>query len=99
MAEDGPSAEELEAAKLFQTGSFPLRLSSSGAIARLLVGMQIENLGIDYLERRNDYIEAVTLDDARRVARKLLDAGDLTVVMVGQPEDVTPNREAPKQES
>ncbi len=95
MAEDGPTAEELEAAKLYQTGSFPLRLSSSGAIAGMLVGMQLEDLGIDYLERRNDYIEAVTLEDARRVARELLAPADLTAVMVGRPAGVTPTREAP----
>ena len=96
MAEAGPSAEELEAAKTYLTGSFPLRFSSSGRISRMLVGMQLEELGIDYLERRNSYIEAVTLDDVRRVARRLYDPAKLTVVVVGQPEGVTPNREAPK---
>jgi len=72
-----------------------LRLSSSGAIAGMLVGMQIEDLGIDYLERRNDYIEAVTLQDARRVARALLAPDSLTAVMVGRPLGVAPTREPP----
>ena len=96
MAEAGPSATELEAAKTYLTGSFPLRFSSSGRISRMLVGMQLEDLGVDYLDRRNSYIEAVTLDDVRRVARRLYDPAKLTVVVVGQPEGVTPNREAPK---
>ena len=61
MAEDGPSETELEEAKTFLTGSFPLRFSSTRAIAGMLVGMQLDDLGIDHLERRNGYIEAVTL--------------------------------------
>jgi zinc protease len=96
MAEEGPSAEELDAAKTFLTGSYPLRFSSSGRIANMLTGMQIENLGIDYIDRRNSFIEAVTLEDARRVARRLYDADALSVVVVGRPEGVVANREAPR---
>jgi len=95
MAETGPSAEELEAAKRYLTGSFPLRFNSSDNIAGMLVGMQMEDLGIDYLERRNDYIEAVTLEQARRVAGRLYKPDALTVVVVGTPEGVTATREAP----
>src|SRR3546814_8588586 len=58
MAEQGPTAEELDAAKRYLTGSFPLRFSSSDNIAGMLVGMQIENLGIDYLEKRNGYVRS-----------------------------------------
>ena len=95
MAEAGPTAEELDAAKRYLTGSFPLRFNSSDNIAGMLVGMQTEDLGIDYLDKRNSYIEAVTLDDAKRVAKRLYDADALTVVVVGTPEGVTPTREAP----
>jgi len=95
MAEAGPTEEELEAAKRYLTGSFPLRFNSSDNIAGMLVGMQLEDLGIDYLEKRNSYIEAVTLDDAKRVARELYQPDALTVVVVGSPEGVTPTREAP----
>ena len=48
--------------------------------------MQVDELGIDYLERRNGYIEAVTLDDVRRVAARLYDPDHLLVVVVGEPE-------------
>ena len=47
--------------------------------------MQVENLGIDYLDRRNGLIEAVTLTDVGRVARRFLDPDGLTVVVVGEP--------------
>ncbi|MGF1610930.1 MAG: M16 family metallopeptidase [Kiloniellales bacterium] len=95
MAEEGPTAEELENAKTYLTGSYPLRLSSSSRIAGMLVGIQLDELGIDYINRRNDFIEAVTLEDARRVARKLYNADALSVVVVGQPEGITPTRPAP----
>ena len=96
MAEAGPTAEELAAAKTYLTGSYPLRLTSTARIAGMLVGIQLEDLGIDYIDRRNGFIEAVTLEDARRVAAELYDAEALTVVVVGQPEGLEPTREAPE---
>lgn len=98
FSEDGPTEKELRDAKTYLTGSFPLRFSSSSRIAGMLVGMQTENLGIDYLDRRNSLIEAVTIEDARRVARRLYDASSLTIVVVGKPDGVTPTRPAPKLE-
>lgn len=95
MAADGPSAQELEDAKTFLTGSFPLRFSSSGRIAGMLVGMQLEDLGIDYLDRRNGMVEAVTLEQARRVAKRLFVPDELSVVVVGRPAGITATRPAP----
>jgi zinc protease len=86
MAESGPSAEELAAAKTFLTGSYPLRQTSTGRIADMLLAIQLDDLGIDYINRRNDFIEAVSLEDARRVARRLYDPDALTVVVVGRPD-------------
>jgi zinc protease len=77
------SQERLDDAKTYLTGSFPLRLTSNDAIAQTLVGMQVDDLGIDYLERRNGYIEAVTLEDVRRVAKRLYHPDQLLVVVVG----------------
>jgi zinc protease len=77
------SQERLDDAKTYLTGSFPLRLTSNDQIAQTLVGMQVDDLGIDYLDRRNGYIEAVTLEDARRVARRLYHPDDLLMVVVG----------------
>ncbi|MGH6662434.1 MAG: insulinase family protein, partial [Rhodospirillales bacterium] len=79
----------LDDAKTFLTGSYPLRFLSSDRIASMLVGLQVENLGIDYPDHRNGLIEKVTLDDVNRLARKLLDPKRLTVVVVGKPEGVT----------
>ena len=88
MAENGVTEDELTAAKQYLTGSFPLRFTSTSRIASMLVGMQMEDLGIDYLDKRNSFIEAVSQDDIRRVSRKLLHPERLTVVVVGQPENV-----------
>ena len=90
MRDLGVSAGELADAKTYLTGSFPLRLDSNDKIARLLVGIQLDDLGIDYIERRNGYIEAVTLDDVNRVAASLLRPDELQVVVVGKPEGLEP---------
>lgn len=88
MSEKGISESELEDAKTYLTGSFPLRFTSSGTIASILVGMQQYNLGIDYLDRRNALVEAVTREDVNRLAKKLLDPKRLTITVVGKPEGV-----------
>ena len=95
LGSNGVTEQELADAKTFITGSFPLRFTSSGRIASILIGMQLENLGLDYLERRNSYIEAVTLEDANRVAGRLFDADALTMVVVGEPVGVVTEKGSP----
>ncbi|SDT91427.1 pitrilysin family protein [Stappia sp. ES.058] len=83
MAKDGPSADELAKAKAFLTGSYALRFDTSDKIASQLLGIQMEELGLDYIDTRNAMIDAVTLEDIRRVARRLLANADPIVVTVG----------------
>ena len=92
MREEGPTAAELENAKTYLTGSFPLGLDSTQHIAGVLVQMQQDKLGIDYLDRRASLIGGVTLDEARSVAKKLFDPGALSFAVVGDPADVEPTR-------
>ncbi|MEE8334432.1 MAG: pitrilysin family protein [Alphaproteobacteria bacterium] len=89
MAEHGVTVKELAEAKTYINGSFPLRLDSSRRIAGLLVAMQIHDLGIDYVSRRPALINAITLGDISRVARRLMKPDALTVVVVGQPNGLT----------
>jgi zinc protease len=89
MAAEGPTEDELAKAKTYLKGSFALNLDTSTKIASQLVQMQVDNLGIDYIERRSALIDAVTPADARRVAKRLLDGGML-VTVVGRPKGVTP---------
>ena len=83
MAEEGPTEEELAKAKAFLTGSYALRFDTSNKIANQLVGIQLDDLGIDYIEKRNSLIEAVTLEDVKRIARRLLGGVSPAVVTVG----------------
>jgi zinc protease len=88
LAVTGPTEEELAKAKSFLTGSYALRFDTSGKIAAQLVQIQIEDLGIDYIDKRNGLIEAITMADVKRVAKRMLDA-NMLVTVVGRPQ-VTP---------
>lgn len=88
MADYGLTAEELASTKTYINGSFPLRLDSTRRIAGMLLAVQINRLGIDYLNRRDALMNNVTSDDIKRVAKRLLRADELTVVVVGKPEGV-----------
>ncbi len=93
MRDDGPTEEELQDTKRYLTGSFPLSLDSTGSVASLLVLIQQDKLGIDYLEKRSALINGVTLDEAKRVARRLFDPDKLTFVVVGSPDELPNARE------
>jgi zinc protease len=86
LAQSGPSEDELDKTKSYLKGSYALNFDTSTKIAAQLVQLQVDELGMDYWERRNGLIDAVTLEDVRRVARRLLDGGVLvTVVGRSQP--------------
>jgi zinc protease len=87
-AAEGITADELERAKQFLTGAYALRFDGNARIASQLLGLQIAGLGPDYVNERNALVEAVTLEDIRRVAGRLLDPDDLSFVIVGQPQGV-----------
>jgi zinc protease len=84
LAEEGPTADELAKAKSYLNSSFVLNLDTSSKVAGLLVQLQVDGLGSDYITKRPAMIEAVTPDDARRVAKRLFDGGILETV-VGKP--------------
>lgn len=84
MANQGPTADELEAAKSYLKGAYALSLDTSSKIASQLTQIQIDKLGIDYMQRRSAMIDAVTLDDAKRVAKRLF-GGGMLVTVVGRP--------------
>jgi zinc protease len=90
MAEQGVTAAELETAKRYLTGAYPLRFDGNGRIADQLLGLMTAGLDPGYVARRNALVEAVTVDDIARVARRLLDPDALSVVVVGRPEGVEP---------
>ena len=75
MAADGPTEQELAAAKSFLKGSYAVNnLDSSVAIAETLVSLQEAELPSDYIDKRSELIDAVTLDQVKAIAKKLLEA-------------------------
>ena len=85
FAANGATQTELDDAKTYLTGSFPLAFASNAGIASQLNTFQRQNLDIGYVARRNSLIQAVTLADIKRVAKRLYDPTRLTVVVAGTP--------------
>jgi zinc protease len=79
MGREGPTQTELDEAKSFLKGSQMLALDTSSKFATALLQYQLDGLGIDYIERRNGLVDAVTLEDARRVANRVWGQGLLSV--------------------
>ena len=86
---EGVEAQELQNAKTYLTGAYPLRFDGNGTIAGILVGMQMIGLTPEYVKTRNERVERVTLEDVKRVAGELMDADGLHFVVVGKPEGLT----------
>lgn len=92
-AREGVTAAELDAAKRYLTGAYPLRFDGNAQIASQLLGLQVAGLDIDYVNERNDLVEAVSLEDVARIATRLLDPEALSFVIVGQPEGLEDDRQ------
>ncbi len=85
LASDGPDAAELENAKRYLTGSYPLRFDTSSKIASQLLWIQMDDLGIDYIDTRNKMVEDVSLEKIKKVARRLIHPDRLIITIVGDP--------------
>jgi zinc protease len=86
MAEDGPTQQELDEAKSYLKGSQMLALDTSSKLASALLQYQLDKLPIDYIEKRNAIVDAVTLDDAKKAAQRLWGHGLLTVIVGRAPQ-------------
>ena len=86
IAEDGPTQQELDEAKSYLKGSQMLALDTSSKLASALLQYQLDRLPIDYIEKRNAIVDAVTLDDARNAAKRLWGHGLLTVIVGRAPQ-------------
>jgi zinc protease len=83
IIEEPVTAQELQDAQDYLTGSFVFGFESSPQIARFLVHAQVYGLGFDFIEKYPQYVRAVTVNDVTRVARKYLDSENYTLVVVG----------------
>jgi zinc protease len=86
IAEDGPTRQELDEAKSYLKGSQMLALDTSSKLASALLQYQLDKLPIDYIEKRNAIVDAVTLDDAKKAAQRLWGQGLLTVIVGRAPQ-------------
>ena len=82
------SEEEINDAKSYLIGSLPLSLTSTNSIASVLLSLQLDNLPIDYLDKRTEKIQAVQINDIQTVAKRLLDKDSMTTVIVGSPQGI-----------
>jgi zinc protease len=85
LKNDGPSDEELQKAKDYLIGSYALGFDTSTKIAHTLVQIAFEDLGIDYIGRRNALVAAVTQDDIRTAAARIFGEGKMLTVIAGRP--------------
>ena len=86
MVEEGMTEQELADAKSYLTGSYPLGFDSNAKIAGNMMGVRLDGLPVDFFDKRNAMVEAVTLEDVNRVAQEYLSPDNFTFVIVGEPE-------------
>lgn len=86
--QEGPTDKEMQDAKAYLTGSYPLNFETPSQVANQLLNVELYNLGKDYIEKYRSRVEAVTADDVRRVAKQYIDPNDLDIVVVSKPQDV-----------
>ncbi|EDZ40790.1 MAG: pitrilysin family protein [Planktotalea sp.] len=86
LVNEGVSQEELDVTKTFLTGAYPLRFDGNGPIANILVGMQMQGLPKNYINTRNDNVNAVTLEEINRVIKDVYLPDELHFTVVGKPE-------------
>ncbi len=90
IAREGVTEDELRDAITFLTGAYPLRFDGNARIARILVAMQLDGMPRSYIDTRNARVEAVTVEDVQRVAKRLMKPENLYFVVVGQPVGLDP---------
>ena len=88
MADQGPTQTEWENSRSFLTGSYALRFDTNAKIADQLLAIKQDDLGIDYVDKRNVEVQAVTIDDLKRVAKRLLKTDEMVFMVVGKPKNL-----------
>jgi zinc protease len=78
------SPRELDLAKSYLIGSYPLRTDTSGKMAGLLVAVEENQLGLDWPDRFKAGISRVTLGDVKRVAAVYMDPATFSSVTVAK---------------
>ena len=83
--------EELEDSKLYRTGSLPVGLETNDGLASIISDMELLDLGLDYLQRFPDLIEAITPQSVQAAAQKYLSTEEIAIVVAGPPLEEEPS--------
>lgn len=86
IKKNGIAAEELAFTKEKMIGAYPLSFGTTIQIIGMLRRQQLDGMGADFVNIRNELVQKVTLDDVNRVAKKLINSEKLTFIVVGKPE-------------
>lgn len=86
MRDTGITEQEMQDAKAYLTGAYALNFDSNSKIASGLLGLYLQGFDKDYINRRNAEIEAVTMDEVKAIAQKLLDPAAFYFIVVGKPQ-------------
>jgi zinc protease len=76
------SENELEGAKRYLIGSFPMRLDTQGKLVNFLIQVEYYGLGLDYPEKYPSLIRSITREEVLRVAKTYLHPEDYILVVV-----------------
>lgn len=95
IKDKGVTQKEVDFAIERLTGAFPLGFSSTPQIVGLLNNYQQDGLDPDFINRRNDQIRKVTVDDVNRMAKTLIQPDKLSFIIVGKPEGLNNHKSAP----
>ncbi|MGJ4930685.1 M16 family metallopeptidase [Bradyrhizobium sp. HKCCYLS2038] len=95
IGEEGPTQQELDEAKSYINGSQMLALDTSSKLAQAMLQYQLDKMPIDYIEKRSEIVNAVTLDDAKKAAKQLWSQGLLTAVVGRAPQAAAEPAQAP----
>jgi zinc protease len=90
IRDEKASAGELQDAKNYLRGVFPIRAETQSGLTNLIVSQYLYDLPEDYLETYRDRINAVTLEDVERVANEFILPEKLALVIVGDAEEILP---------
>lgn len=83
MVETKVTARELKDNKSYSIGSMPIGLETNDGVAGVLLDMELYGLGLDYLVKYPDMINAVTPAQIQAVAQQYLDPQNFAVAVAG----------------
>ena len=88
IKKNGVTEKELKDAKNYLINSYVLRLDSNKKVASILLNTQMDGLNTDFFKKRNDYINSVSLEDIKEVAKKILDEKQIFFLIIGNPSNL-----------